>query len=311
VFHPRPPQISGVNSWQTDVSPARFKQVFAGPAILRFHPRVQRTGGWLKHWLQDLIGAGLAITVGLGALTVRPFSAWFEDCSYDLPYALRSHAAVDGVAAVSMDAASRTALGQSEAGDWNRQLHANLLDRLVAKGARTVVFTTVFSEPSSTNAADQMFAQALRRARGKVVLAAGVTNGAAVKPVPELAAAASWGVLSAPNGRDEIIRRHGSQAGHPTLASRVAQAHGKPFSGAPDSRWFQYYAPVLALAEVSYEQVLRGAEPPGVFKGKIVFVSSPAPESERQPTPFTRWSGQRASRTEIEAMAILNLTRRE
>ena len=279
--------------------------------ILRFHPRVQRTGGWIKHWLQDLIGAGLAIMVGLGALTVRPFSVWFEEWSYDLPYALRSDAAVDGLAVVSMDAASRTALGQGESGDWNRQLHANLLDRLVAKGARAVVFTSVFSEPSSTNSADQMFAQALRRARGKVVLAAGVTNGAVLKPVPELAAAASWGVLSAPSGSDGIIRRHGSQAGHPTLAGRLSQAQGKPVSGPLDSHWFQYYAPVLTLTEVSYEEVLRGAKPPGVFKGKIVFVSSPTPDSERLPTPYTRWSGQRASRTDVEATAILNLTRRE
>ncbi len=296
---------------QTELSPARLKQVFAGPVILRFHPRVQRTGGWLKHWLQDLIGAGLAITVGLGALTVRPFSVWFEEWSYDLPYALRSDASVDGVAVVSMDAVSRTSLGQGEPGDWSRQLHANLLDRLIGRGARAVVFTTVFSDPSSTNSADQLFAQALRRARGKVVLAAGLTNGAALKPIAELASAAPWGVLSAPSGSDGIIRRHGSLAGHPTLAGRVAQAQGKSFSGTLDSRWFQYYAPVLSLTEVSYEEALRGAEPPGSFKGKIVFVSAPTPDSERLPTPYTRWSGQRASRTELEATAMLNLTGRE
>ena len=279
--------------------------------ILRFHPRVQRTGGWIKHWLQDLIGAGLAIMVGLGALTVRPFCAWFEEWSYDLPYALRSDAAVDGVVVISMDAPSRTALGQGEAGDWNRQLHANLLDRLIAKGARAVVFTTVFSEPASTNSADQMFAQALRRARGKVVLAAGLTNGAALKPIAELASAAPWGVLSTPGRSGAIIRRHGSLAGHPTLAGRVAQAQGKSFSGPLDSRWVHYYAPVLALTEVSYEVVLRGAEPPGVFKGRIVLVSPPTPDSDRLPTPYTRWSGQRASRPEMEATAILNLTRRD
>jgi hypothetical protein len=62
---------------------------------------------------------------------------------------------------------------------------------------------------------------------------------------------------------------------------------------------------------MSYEQVLRGAEPPGVLKGKIVLVGPTPSDSERLPTPYTRWTGHRSTRTEIEATAILNLTRRE
>ena len=62
---------------------------------------------------------------------------------------------------------------------------------------------------------------------------------------------------------------------HRDTIEEVAQAQGKSFSGTLDSRWFQYYAPVLSLTEVSYEEALRGAEPPGSFKGKIVFVSAP------------------------------------
>src|SRR6185295_1725994 len=98
--------------------------------------------------MQDLIGAGLAITVGLGALAARPFGLWFEERSYDLPYRLRPDLQVVGdVVVVSEDAASRTTLAQADTSGWNREWHASLLDRLLARGARVVVFTTVFSKP--------------------------------------------------------------------------------------------------------------------------------------------------------------------
>src|SRR5258705_1493522 len=113
----------------------------------------------MKHWMQDLIGAGLAIAVGLGALAARPIGLWLEEWSYDLPYGLRPNVASGGVVVVSMDAGSRKALFQVDANGWDRQLHANLLNRLLARGARAVVFTTVFSEPSPTNATDRLFAQ--------------------------------------------------------------------------------------------------------------------------------------------------------
>ncbi len=261
--------------------------------------------------MQDLIGAGLAIAVGLGALTSLPLSLWFENWSYDLPYLFRPAAAVNGVTIVSMDAASQSVLGQGGIERWDRQLHGELLDRLIARGARAVVFTTVFSEPSSTNSADRTFAQALRRARGKVVLAGGLTNGAALAPIRELASAAPWGVLSAPSGINSMLRRLDSPEEHPSLATRVAELLGKSSVHLPSSRWVNYYAPTLALKEVSYEPALRGAEPPGVFKGKIVLVATPSSEADRLPTPFTRWTGQSVTRTEIEATAILNLSRQE
>jgi CHASE2 domain-containing sensor protein len=276
---------------------------------------VQRTGGWIKHWMQDLIGAGLAIAVGLGALAARPIGLWLEEWSYDLPYGLRPNLASSGVVVVSMDAASRTALNQVDANGWDHKLHASLLDRLLARGARAVVFTTVFSEPSPANSADRLFAQALRRARGRVVLAGvpakGTTNGVARSPIPELAAAAPWGMLTTPRGTDRVVRRHDTPEGHPALATMVAQLLGKSFTNTLASRWLNYYAPEMALPESSSEQVLLGTEPPGSLKGKIVLVSPPKADSELVPTPYTRWTGRRATPIEIEATAILNLSRHE
>jgi CHASE2 domain-containing sensor protein len=276
---------------------------------------VQRTGGWTKHWVYDLIGAGLAIAVGLGALAVRPLGLWLEEWSYDLPYALRPSRATSGLILVSMDAASRAALTQGDGKEWDRQLHAKLLDRLLARGARAAVFLTDFSEPSSADDADRLFAQALRRARGKVVLAAtsamGSGNETVRGPIAELADAAQWGVLAAPGGTDLVVRRHGSLTGHPSAAARVAQLFGVIFTNALTARWLNYYAPEMALPEVSYEKVLLGTEPAGMLKGKIVLVGPSSKDSELVPTPYTRWTGRRSPQFEIEATAILNLSRRE
>lgn len=272
---------------------------------------MHRTGGWIKRWLQDLIGAGLAVAVGLGALTLRPVGDWIEAWSYDLPYKLRSDIAADGVVMVAMDAASMTALGQESIAGWNRQLHASLLDRLMARGARAAAFTTVFSEPAPTNSADRAFVQALRRARGRVVLAAGFTNGTVVTPIPELTAAATWGVLSSAGGNETVLRRHGLLAEHPTLAGRIAQTQVKPSNGTLDSRWVNYYAPTLALPELSYEAVLRGTEPSGALRGKTVLITTSLADAPQFPTPYTRWTGQRATSAELEATFILNLTRRD
>lgn len=287
------------------------KQVFARRRHLRFHPSVQRTGGWIKRWLQDLTGAGLAITVGWLALTARPLADWIAAWSYDLPYCLRSDAEADGVIVVAMDTASMAALGQDNVAGWSRQLHATLVDRLLARGAQAVVFTPVFSQPSASNAVDRAFAQALRRARGRVVLAAGFTNGAVVKPIAELAAAAPWGLLCAPVDGDTVARRQGSSPDRPAAAARVASVLGKASPVAEGMHWLNHYSSTFTLPEVSYERALRGTEPAGFFKGKIVIVCPTEMDGARFATPYTRWTGRRATLAELEATAILNLTRRD
>lgn len=261
--------------------------------------------------MQDLIGAGLAITVGLVVLVARPLGLWIEEFSYDFSYWLRPSIPISDVAVVSMDANSQKELNLVDANGWDRRLHANLLDRLIARGAKAVIFTTVFSKPSDTNSADRLFAQALRRARGKVVLAASVVDGAVQTPIPELAAVAPWGLLVVPNGTDAVVRRHGVPEGHPTLASRASQLLGKPSSNALAARWLNYYAPQIELPEISYKQVLDGTESPGALKGKIVFISPPSAGSELLPTPYTRWTGRLATPATIEATALLNLYRHE
>jgi hypothetical protein len=65
------------------------------------------------------------------------------------------------------------------------------------------------------------------------------------------------------------------------------------------------------LPEISYQKILLGTEPPGILKGKIILVSPPPDAAGLVPTPYTRWTGRRVPQFEIEATAILNLSRRE
>ncbi|HWO41170.1 MAG TPA: adenylate/guanylate cyclase domain-containing protein [Candidatus Eisenbacteria bacterium] len=108
---------------------------------------------------------------------------------------------------VSIDRHSAERLGVSgNPAHWPRSLHARLVEKLVAAGARVVVFDVYFIE-SRSPAEDQLFASAVRRA-GNVVLAevlrstglASETEGAdqpahrivkALKPIDPLAEAAA------------------------------------------------------------------------------------------------------------------------
>jgi len=271
---------------------------------------VLSAGGWNKHWIQDLAGAGLAAAIGIGILSSPLLSSWFERWSYDLGFPFRPQLAVEDVAIVSTTDSSRLALGQGDGKSWDRQLHAELLDRLIARGARAVVFTSVFSESSATHSNDPAFAQALRRARGKVLLAAESTNGTPLLPIARFTEVAPWGLLT-PRDSDGVARKHPPSGEHPTLAFRLAQLIDRNYPAATGSRWFNYYGPSLNVPKVPYEQALRGGEPAGVFKGKIVVINPTAAGVETFATPYSLWMGPRLSRAEVEATAFLNLWRRD
>jgi CHASE2 domain-containing sensor protein len=271
---------------------------------------VLSAGGWNKHWIQDLAGAGLAIAVGIGVLSSPLLSSWFERWSYDLAYPFRPDVAVDDVAIVSTTDTSRLELGQGDGRSWDPQLHADLLSRLIARGARAVAFTSVLYEHSTNAPGDQAFAQALRRARGKVLLAATSTNGTLLLPASSFTDVAPWGLLTAGDS-DEVARKHPRTGGHPTLSLRLAQLIDRNQPAATASRWFNYYGPSLNVPVVPYELALRGGEPAGAFKGKVVVVDPTAARSETFAAPHTLWTGRRISRAEVEATAFLNLWRRD
>ena len=123
---------------------------------LRTNRRVRRP------WVSGSLAGAFTALVGL-VLLFFPAGGVFERLSYDLPFVLRGKVAADEVALVYLDEPSHKELKQPMAAPWDRSLHAQLVTRLTAEGAKLIVFDILFTEASANAAADAEFAEAIRR----------------------------------------------------------------------------------------------------------------------------------------------------
>src|SRR5436190_20543497 len=105
------------------------------------------------------IGAALGVGVGL-LLLCTSLGLGLEELSYDSGFLFRRAAPSPEVVMVYMDWDSHVRLGQERFRQWDRGLHARLLDRLHAAGAKAVVFDVIFLSGTNTPAADQALAAA-------------------------------------------------------------------------------------------------------------------------------------------------------
>ena len=265
------------------------------PASWKLNPR--QTGG--------LIGAVFTTLLGFALLNLNlPIGKLFLHLSYDIPFLLRPTQPPDEVMMVYMNDESHQQLGLERApyhGPWDRNIHAALIERLTAEGARAVVFDVVFTGPSRDAAADDRLARAIK-ANGRVVLAAdfvsagfvGADGMQLVKPyAPLRAAAAGIGVSQVRHDDDFEVRRHyhGSLLETPPLLSEswaaakvvgvpVAQDHRARLT----ERWVNYYGPPMFLPAIAIHRAIDPAVNPGVFSNKVVFVGAYL---------FTQFSGDR------------------
>lgn len=224
-----------------------------------------------------------------------------------------AHAPTPGVVIVDVDEPSMDAVGQWP---WPRRVHARLIDRLHAWGARAIVFDMVFADPS--NEADDAALEAAVRRAGNVLLAgypSGVSTiqgGAAqdgwVLPLARLGAAhGSAGMLL---DSDKHVRRMpprfwGAEA---SLAwatlDRIAPGRGAELERSlGPSALLAMAGPPGTYPTVSYASVLEDVLDPRVdeafhpgkgvtshrelFSGAVVLVGSSAPIlHDVIPTPF-------------------------
>ena len=100
-----------------------------------------------KHWVAAAFGALLAGTVGLG-LQALPIGRGLINWSYDLLFFARGSIPANEAVIVLLDDVSYAALKQPRNAPWDRGLHARLIDRLTAAGARAIVFDIIFSDPN-------------------------------------------------------------------------------------------------------------------------------------------------------------------
>ena len=165
---------------------------------------------------------------------------------------------------------------------WPRAIHAELVDRLVALGARRIVFDIDFSA-ASTPENDHAFAQALARANGKVWLAVfeqlgGPEGGEIVTaPLPEFSAHAGAVAIDVPIAPDGAVREYRARidvAGS-SLTTIGALLAGKPAAG---DFAIDYGLDLTALNRLSAADVLAGHAPRSLIEGRDVLIGASAEE---------------------------------
>ncbi len=284
-----------------------------------------------------IIGMVLAAAAGATILYLK-FGLGLIHLSYDLPYAIRPIIQPQEAAIVYLDDDSHTILNQPYTAPWDRSLHAQLINRLTAEGAKAVVFDIVFSDAGPDTQADKALADAIHT-NGKVVLAAddvpsgygreGVEAKEIVPPYgPFLDAAAAIGLDEMNPDDDLVIRQQVPMSRDdqiPAMSWAAAQIAGAPVTtNANDQyvpRWLNYYGPATTIPNISFYRVIStnisDIVPPGFFSNKVVFVGAhlltkfSGERKDEYPTPHSRWAKEYPFMpgTEIQATAFLNLLR--
>ena len=212
-------------------------------------------------------------------------------------------------------------------GDWDRSLHARLLDRLSADQARLVVFDVTFTYAGRPRD-DQELARAIRR-HGRVVLAgdrvpapvSAIGRGSTLVPplVQFETNAADWGVAKAVPDPDGVARRYDSGDDQKAdLAWAAATVAGAPVTRDPkrrwtEQRWLNYYGSPRPFQSVSMTYTNAEIAEPNFFRGKAVFIGGKPETLSRGDitdvfaTPFTKWNSALSPGVDLTAIAYANL----
>lgn len=278
-----------------------------------------------------LFGALLVSVTGLALLHGGiPLSATLLRKSYTIPFQYRPVIHPQEAVVVYMDDDSHRELEQPYDRPWDRALHAQLLERLTADGARAVVFDIIFSGPNPDHPdGDERFARAIQ-SNGKVVL--GAEYGCTADNLPTLyapyypfaEAAQALGFVQPGPDEDFMVRRHLHVPLEPDADSyssftwEAACLAGAPVCQNPAMRaaphWINYYGPPGTIPDVSFSKAIdTNAIPPGAFSNKTVFIGCKlttefsGKHKDEYYTPYSR--NTLVPAVEVQATQFLNLIR--
>ena len=238
---------------------------------------------------------------------------------------------------IYLDEASSIDFKQPFNRPWDRAIHARLLDRLTADGAKGVIFDVVFSDPGPNPDTDRAFAEAIRR-NGHVILAADYSDNrpasdrhgrsrqmTLITPYEPFAeAAAGWGVAQLQPDEDFLVREHNhgpQDEDFVSLTWAAARLLHLPVTANDAARfrerWINYYGSPNNFDGLSYQLVFD--KPPGYFHDKIIFVGG-RPQTgllrERKDqfrSPYTTWYTNPVfiPAVDVHATILLNLIRED
>lgn len=129
--------------------------------------------------------------------TVEGLDLRFNDLKYKIKPAKTSDAPV---ALIAIDDASVLEIGRWP---WGRDLMANMTDKLIQLGVKSVGFDVIFSEPEKANPqADKSFGEVVEKNPDKVILGVFSENKIAFKPYQDLCVAEAF----SKTGGDQIVK---------------------------------------------------------------------------------------------------------
>ncbi len=294
-----------------------------------------------------------AIVIGLlngllGALFfLTPWAVRLEE-NYGLGWLFQARGPLpppEEVVLVTMDTESMKALGLERLHrKWPRELHAQLIERLSAAGARLIAFDIYFREEREPDA-DATLARAMRQA-GNVLLvqevrkdayavagdAAAAFTETLLDPIPPLrdaaVALAPFTLPGVPVKVSQFWRFKPETGDTPTLPTVAFEYYARQGGDArhqaalealhdgTHSQYLNYYGPPRSIQSISYHRMLTmSAEELTRLRGKAVFVGvSEAFQWDQTDTFYTVYSdsetGHNISGVEIAATAFANLLQR-
>lgn len=258
-----------------------------------------------KRLRQLIIGAGLAAGVfvayeyRLGVLEVLEYK------SLDLRFQMRGPIAQKlPIVIVNIDQDSFDELDLPF--PWPRTIHAELIRKLKAAGAKVIAFDVLFTEPKPDPREDQALADAIRQA-GNVILAAEHTQvdsdfGLRTRlslPIPLIRQSAlGYGPANLIFDSDSVVRGGHlaipfQERKYPAMAYRIYEAatDRKLSTGEdlPTGRYMiNYRGPNRSYPIAPYYRVLRDELDPALFRDKIVLVGAYAASlHDIFPTPYS------------------------
>lgn len=294
---------------------------------------------WFKRvrwsaWLLAIVVAGLG-----WFLLEFAFGTGLVNLSYDLLHIARPPILASEAVIVYLDERTHLELNQPQNAPWDRAIHAQMIERLSAAGAKAIVMDIVFSDPNPEKAdADRKLADALKR-NGRVILGADhipVANGERqfVPPFELLRdSAADYGSVEMSPSRDLIVRAHAPNEQLYSMSWAAAKFVGAPVTKRIEAEqfqpatelgvraWINYYGPPDSIPHVSYVDALsRERVPDSFFSNKVVFIGARVItklQNERNDAyrnPFSYWIVHKGESpfiagAEVQATMLLNLLR--
>lgn len=226
----------------------------------------------------------LAVACAIGIVTaVTGFGRPLETTLESVRQSTLSHDASGDVVVVSIDGRS---MQEVAAWPWPRGVHARMVDTLREAGAKKIAFDISFATPAADPEQDRLFAAALARAGGDVVLPGVITEAApergqmeaiATMPTTKLAAHAMVSNIYMRLDPDFYARSlpYAQMIGgslRPTTATILADRH------APANETFRLDWSINpdTIPVYSYADVLNGTVPKSSLKGKRILIGATA-----------------------------------